>query len=124
MYLNNKVLVGKTEDNKELSILLNKANRHGIITGASGSGKTISLKVMAERRATFKEIVDGQFREWDSAVTDGLMQLVSSSWSDSYSLHGMVAGLDKILSLCDESAAFHTVEEYEAQLDQTLNLCF
>ena len=38
MYLNNKVLVGKTEDNKELSILLNKANRHGIITGASGSG--------------------------------------------------------------------------------------
>ena len=48
MYLNNKVLVGKTKDNKELSILLDKANRHGIITGASGSGKTISLKVMAE----------------------------------------------------------------------------
>lgn len=48
MYLNNKILVGKTKDNKELSILLNKANRHGIITGASGSGKTISLKVMAE----------------------------------------------------------------------------
>lgn len=82
------------------------------------------LKVMAERRATFKEIVDGQFREWDSAVTEGLTQLVSSSWGDSYSLHGMVAGLDKILALCDESAAFHTVEEYEAQLDQTLNLCF
>ncbi len=48
MYLNNKVLVGKTKDNKELSILLDKANRHGIITGASGSGKTVSLKVMAE----------------------------------------------------------------------------
>ena len=48
MYLNDKILVGKTKDNKELSILLNKANRHGIITGASGSGKTISLKVMAE----------------------------------------------------------------------------
>ena len=47
MYLNNKVLVGKS-DNKELGILLNKANRHGLITGASGSGKTITLKVMAE----------------------------------------------------------------------------
>ena len=47
MYINNKIIVGKSED-KELSILLNKANRHGLITGASGSGKTITLKVMAE----------------------------------------------------------------------------
>ena len=47
MYKNNKILIGKRED-KELSILLNKANRHGLITGASGSGKTITLKVMAE----------------------------------------------------------------------------
>ena len=47
MYLNNKILVGKNKD-KELSILLNKANRHGLITGASGTGKTITLKVMAE----------------------------------------------------------------------------
>ena len=47
MYINNKILIGKNEE-KELSILLNKANRHGLITGASGSGKTITLKVMAE----------------------------------------------------------------------------
>lgn len=47
MYFNNKILVGKNEK-KELSILLDKANRHGLITGASGSGKTITLKVMAE----------------------------------------------------------------------------
>ena len=47
MYINNKILIGKSE-NKELSILLDKANRHGLITGASGSGKTITLKVMAE----------------------------------------------------------------------------
>ena len=47
MYLNKKILVGKS-DNKELGILLDKANRHGLITGASGSGKTITLKVMAE----------------------------------------------------------------------------
>ncbi len=47
MVKDNKVLVGKSGD-KELSILLDKANRHGLITGASGSGKTITLKVMSE----------------------------------------------------------------------------
>ena len=47
MLKDNKVLIAKN-DNEELSILLDKANRHGLITGASGSGKTITLKVMAE----------------------------------------------------------------------------
>ena len=47
MYLNNKIIVGKSNTN-EAAILLDKANRHGIITGASGSGKTITLKVLAE----------------------------------------------------------------------------
>lgn len=47
MFKNNKILVGKNETN-EANILLDKANRHGLITGASGSGKTITLKVLAE----------------------------------------------------------------------------
>lgn len=47
MYINNKLLIGKNNTN-EANLLLNKANRHGLITGASGSGKTITLKVMAE----------------------------------------------------------------------------
>ena len=47
MYLNNKILIGKNKE-KELFILPSKANRHGLITGASGTGKTITLKVMAE----------------------------------------------------------------------------
>ena len=48
MLLDGKLLIGKTEKGTELVILPNMANRHGIITGASGSGKTITLKVMAE----------------------------------------------------------------------------
>lgn len=48
MLVDNKLLIGKTEDKKELFILPQMANRHGLITGASGSGKTITLKVMAE----------------------------------------------------------------------------
>ena len=48
MLANEKILVGKSDEGKELVILPQMANRHGIITGASGSGKTITLKVMAE----------------------------------------------------------------------------
>ena len=38
----------------ETPILLNPAmaNRHGLIAGATGTGKTISLKVMAETLST------------------------------------------------------------------------
>ncbi len=48
MLANDRLLIGKTEEGKELAILPQMANRHGLITGASGSGKTITLKVMAE----------------------------------------------------------------------------
>ncbi len=48
MYIDDKILIGKSGKNKELYIVPDKANRHGLITGASGSGKTITLKVMAE----------------------------------------------------------------------------
>ena len=29
-------------------LLLNRANRHGLITGATGTGKTVTLQVLAE----------------------------------------------------------------------------
>ena len=47
MYIDNTVLIGKNSK-EELFITPSMANRHGLITGASGSGKTITLKVMAE----------------------------------------------------------------------------
>lgn len=47
MYINNKILVGKN-NNFEANLIPKMANRHGIICGASGSGKTITLKVLAE----------------------------------------------------------------------------
>ena len=47
MYKNNKLLIGKNE-NYEAYMYPKVCNRHGLITGASGSGKTVSLKVMAE----------------------------------------------------------------------------
>lgn len=47
MFVNEKLLIGKNEE-KEVNLIPKMANRHGLITGASGSGKTITLKVMAE----------------------------------------------------------------------------
>ena len=47
MYFNNKIVIGKKGE-EELFILPKMANRHGVITGASGSGKTTTVKVMAE----------------------------------------------------------------------------
>ena len=47
MYINGKLLIGKNE-NKEVYLIPKMANRHGLITGASGTGKTVTLKVMAE----------------------------------------------------------------------------
>ena len=47
MYIDHKILIGKNGD-KELFIYPGMANRHGLITGATGSGKTVTLKVMAE----------------------------------------------------------------------------
>ena len=41
-----KILIGK--GNSENYILLNKMNRHGLISGATGTGKTVTLKVLAE----------------------------------------------------------------------------
>ena len=46
MLQNNQILLAKGE--KEIHLLLSKANRHGVITGATGTGKTVTLKVLAE----------------------------------------------------------------------------
>ena len=46
MLIDKKILVGKGE--KDAYILPSMANRHGLIAGATGTGKTITLKVMAE----------------------------------------------------------------------------
>ena len=45
----NPYLVAKTTDtNTDINLLPKLANRHGLITGATGTGKTVSLQVLAE----------------------------------------------------------------------------
>lgn len=83
-----------------------------------------AIRLMDEKREQFKTAVNREFEYWDSTVSDGLYQLLSSSSDDCFSVEGMVSGLDKILSLCGTQAAFHSIEEYVNQLDQPLTLCF
>lgn len=47
MLKDNKIWVAKAGD-KELSLIPRMSNRHGLIAGATGTGKTITLKVIAE----------------------------------------------------------------------------
>lgn len=47
MYVNNKLIIAKSKKSL-ISLNASMLNRHGVITGASGSGKTVSLKVIAE----------------------------------------------------------------------------
>src|ERR1043165_10170017 len=37
------------KSNHDIAVLPALANRHGLITGATGTGKTVTLQVMAER---------------------------------------------------------------------------
>ncbi len=47
MYKDDKIYLAKAGD-KELFLLPEMANRHGLIAGATGTGKTVTMKVMAE----------------------------------------------------------------------------
>lgn len=47
MFKDDKVIVGKNKKT-EVCLLTKLANRHGLICGASGTGKTVTSKVMAE----------------------------------------------------------------------------
>lgn len=47
MFAEDKILIGCNE-NTEVSLLPKLANRHGLIAGATGTGKTITLKTLAE----------------------------------------------------------------------------
>ena len=44
-----KIFIGKGEQPAWLTLAL--GNRHGLVTGATGTGKTVSLQVMAEALA-------------------------------------------------------------------------
>ncbi len=45
---NGAILTGKSSDGKSVPLYLKMASRHGLITGATGTGKTVTLQMLAE----------------------------------------------------------------------------
>ena len=48
MIKDNKIWIANDDKGENIFILPNMANRHGLVAGATGTGKTVTLKVMAE----------------------------------------------------------------------------
>ncbi len=48
MFKDGKVWLAINDEGEEIFLLPGKANRHGLIAGATGTGKTVTLRVMAE----------------------------------------------------------------------------
>ena len=53
MFYENKIWFANTEDGSRIGMLPQMANRHGLVAGATGTGKTVTLKILAE---TFSEM--------------------------------------------------------------------
>ena len=48
MYTNDGIYLGLSDSGQRICLPLSMANRHGLIAGATGTGKTVTLKVLAE----------------------------------------------------------------------------
>ena len=44
-----EIFLGATETGERQTLLLSRANRHGLVAGATGTGKTVTLQTMAEQ---------------------------------------------------------------------------
>ena len=87
----------------------------------------LSVEAQAEmehKRLEFHDKVQKEFDNWDSATEEAFNQIISNSFDESFSLDKMINGLDKILSLCGEEAEFHSINEWENNLDIPLILSF
>ena len=82
MLKENYILLGKAGD-KEIRLLPNMLNRHGLIAGASGTGKTVTLKVIAESLsqmgvstfiADVKGDLSGMIQEGDLSAISGRLE--------------------------------------------------
>ena len=53
MYFEHQFYLGLSDEGRVV-LPLHMANRHGLIAGASGTGKTITMKVMADPKIRFR----------------------------------------------------------------------
>ena len=83
------IFIGKDTDGKAQELLLNRANRHGLVAGATGTGKTVTLQILSEG---FSKAGVPVF----AADVKGDLSGLSQSGSPSHKLH------DKLISRADK----------------------
>jgi len=84
------IFIGKDTDGVTQELLLGRANRHGLIAGATGTGKTVTLQILSEGFAKAGVPVF-------AADVKGDLSGISQSGSETHKLHGkLLSRADKI----------------------------
>ena len=83
------IFIGKDTDGKTQELLLGKANRHGLVAGATGTGKTVTLQILSEGFAKAGVPVF-------AADVKGDLSGISQSGSEDHKLH------DKLISRAEK----------------------
>jgi len=97
------IFIGKDTDGVSQELLLGKGNRHGLIAGATGTGKTVTMQILAEgfSKAGVPVFV---------ADVKGDVSGISQAGSKSHKLHDKLISRAKKIGLDDYSySAFPTV---------------
>ncbi len=87
--MNNSIFIGADTDGKRQELLFKLANRHGLIAGATGTGKTVTLQILTEG---FSKAGIPVF----AADVKGDLSGLSQAGSTSHKLH------DKLLARADK----------------------
>lgn len=83
-----------------------------------------ALREMENQRKRFADIVQQEYQIWDETIQSSFDQILRCACEETYDLQGVTEGLDRILSVFGKKVRFNSLDEYEAQLDQTLTLSF
>lgn len=83
-----------------------------------------ALNEMSNQRNKLRNIFEQEYRYWDSEIQGGFDMILSSACEEIYNLRGITDGLDRVLSIFGKNVAFKSLDEYEAQLGNTLVLNF
>lgn len=83
-----------------------------------------ALREMENQRELLKSIVEREYGRWDEEIRAGFDMIASSAYERTYNSTGVTDGLDRILAVFGEKVAFHSTDEYMAQLDEPLKLKF
>lgn len=88
------IFLGKDTDGKTQTLLLNRANRHGLVAGATGTGKTVTLQILSEG---FSKAGVPVF----AADVKGDLSGISQSGSDNHKLHQKLLSRAEKIGLTD-----------------------